>query len=115
MWQEVISTIISIVVTVLASSGFWAFIQSKRDKNDSKILLLKGLAEDRITYLGMHYIDRGFISQEEYHNLYERLYVPYKDSGWNGAAQKVMQDVEKLPMYKPIFLNDKEKDNDKAK
>lgn len=111
MWQVVFDTIISIVVTVLASSGFWAFLQIRKDKNDSKTLLLKGLAEDRITYLGMSYIDRGYLSQEEFNNLYERLYVPYKNSGWNGSAQKVMQDVEKLPLYKPVFI-EKEKDED---
>lgn len=115
MSQEVLNAIISIVVAILASSGFWAFLQGRKDKHDSKTLLLKGLAEDRINYLGMHYIDRGYISQEEYHNLYERLYIPYKDSGWNGSAQKTMQDVEKLPMYKPVYLNSKEKDNDQVK
>lgn len=112
MWQDVINTIISIVVTVLASSGFWAFLQVRKDKHDSKTLLLKGLAEDRINYLGMHYIDRGYMSQEEYHNLYERLYTPYKNSGWNGSAQKTMQDVEKLPMYKPVYLNPNEKEKE---
>lgn len=56
----------------------------------------------------MSYIHRGYITKEEYDDLNAYLYDPYKEAGGNGSAEKVMMDVQKLPMYKPIYLPKKE-------
>lgn len=68
----------------------------RSEKNDVKTKMLVGLAHDRITYLGMKYIERGWISQDEYENLYNYLYSPYKELGGNGSAERVMNEVKKL-------------------
>lgn len=47
-WVQMVATI---VCSVLASSGFWAYLQSRREKNDAKTKLLMGLAHDRIVSL----------------------------------------------------------------
>ena len=91
---------VTIICSVLASSGFWAFIQRRSDKSNIETELLIGLGHDRIIYLGMSYIERGWITEGEYENLYEYLYKPYKRAGGNGSAEKVMQEVGKLPIYK---------------
>ena len=62
--------------------------------------MLLGLGHDRIVYLGMQYIDRGYITQDEYENLYEYLYIPYKKLGGNGSAQRIMNEIEKLEIRK---------------
>ena len=62
--------------------------------------MLKGLGHDRIMFLGMSYIDRGYITQDEYENLYQYLYRPYEKLGGNGSAKRVMQEVDKLPIKK---------------
>lgn len=90
--------VITIVCSVMASSGFWAYIQGKKDKKDNKTKLLIGLAHDRIMYLGMDYIKRGYITRDEYENLHDYLYVPYEAEGGNGSAKRIMQEVEKLPV-----------------
>ena len=90
--------VVSVVCAVLASSGFWAFIQKKNDKNDLKTQLLIGLGHDRIINLGLEYITRGYITQAEYENLTEYLYKPYSEAGGNGSAKKVMAEVNKLPI-----------------
>lgn len=109
--DTVINTIISIVVTVLASSGFWAFLQIKKDRHDGKTQLLIGLAHDRIVFLGMSYIDRGYVTSEEYHNLYDRIYKPYSSiAPDDGSVKKVMQDLEHLPIYKPVYISRKDED-----
>ena len=92
-WWQVLLTIVG---TVAASSGFWAFMQKKSDKNDARTRMLIGLAHDRIIYLGMCYIERGWITQDEYENIHDYLYVPYKELGGNGSAERIMKDVEKL-------------------
>lgn len=69
---------VTIICSVIASSGFWAFMQKITDKKDVKTQMLIGLAHDRIVWLGMQYVDRGWITQDEYENLYEYLYKPYE-------------------------------------
>lgn len=91
--------VVTIVCAVIASSGFWAFIQRKNENKDVKSQMLIGLAHDRIIFLGMKYIERGWISQDEYENLHDYLYKPYEKLGGNGSAQKVMIEVNKLPIH----------------
>ena len=90
--------VVTIVTSVLASSGFWAFLQRHFDKNDATKRLLIGIGHDRIMYLGMQYIKRGSITADEYENLHDYLYLPYKENGGNGSAASIMSEVEKLPI-----------------
>lgn len=90
---------LTVVCAVIASSGFWAYIQKRSEKKDVKTQMLVGLAHDRILFLGMSYVERGFITRDEYENLYEYLYRPYEKMGGNGSAKRVMQEVNKLPIH----------------
>ncbi|MCC8097873.1 MAG: hypothetical protein LIO44_04835 [Eubacterium sp.] len=90
---------VTIVCSVVASSGFWAYIQKRSDNKDAKTQVLIGLAHDRIMFLGVKYIERGFITRDEYENLRDYLYKPYEAMGRNGSAKKVMQEVDKLPLH----------------
>jgi hypothetical protein len=45
----------------------------------------------------MQYIERGWITQDEYDTLCE-LYEPYVKLGGNGSGTKIMKEVEKLPI-----------------
>ena len=92
-WLQIALTIFS---SVLASSGLWAYILKKLEKKDTKTKMLIGLGHDRIMYLGMCYIDRGWITRDEYENLYEYLYKPYELLGGNGSAKRIMKEVENL-------------------
>ena len=62
--------------------------------------MLKGLAHDRIISLGMEYIRNGEITKDQYNNLYVYLYKPYKTLDGNGSAEKIMKEVERLPLRK---------------
>ena len=67
---------------------------------DAERKMLVGLAHDRIVHLGMAYVDRGYVTQDEYENLNDYLYAPYEKMGGNGSAKRVMEEVRKLPMKK---------------
>lgn len=95
---------VTIICSVIASSGFWAFMQKITDKKDVKTQMLIGLAHDRIVWLGMQYVDRGWITQDEYENLYEYLYKPYEKMGGNGSAKRIMQAVNSLPIHKSSYM-----------
>lgn len=98
--------ILTIIGTVIASSGFWAYIMKRLEKKDVKTRMLIGLGHDRITYLGMVYIDRGSITQDEFENLYEYLYKPYVEMGGNGSAKRIMEEVQRLPIRKSKYGGD---------
>lgn len=90
--------ILTIIGSVVASSGFWAYITKHLEKKDVKTQMLIGLGHDRIVYLGMKYIERGSITHDEYENLYEYLYKPYEKMGGNGSAKRIMEEVSRLPI-----------------
>ena len=94
--MESIEIILTIVGSFLASSGFWAFLTSRNDKKNLQTAMLIGLGHDRIVDLGMKYIERGYITRDEYENLNDYLYVPYSKIGGNGSAERVMTEVRKL-------------------
>ena len=99
---HLLEIIITVVGAVLASSGFWAFIQHHTNKNNNSTKMLVGIGHDRIVYLGMQYIERGSITHDEYENLITYLYEPYEALGGNGTAEKVVNEVKKLPITKTI-------------
>ena len=98
MNSKVLEIVVVIITSMIASSGMWAFLSQRLTKRDVKTEMLVGLAHDRIMFLGMSCIERGFITQDEYENLYEYLYKPYEKLGGNGSAKRVMTEVNKLPI-----------------
>ena len=88
--------VLTIFGSVLASSGFWAFLTKLSEKRSCRNKLLLGLACDRIVHLGMTYINRGWITKDEYEPLHDYLWLPYQKSGGNGTAARVMSAVDKL-------------------
>lgn len=97
-------TLETIIVAIFASSGFWAFllaiVNKIIDKRSAKNKMLLGLGHDRIIALCEKYINQGWITSEDYENLHDYLYIPYKKMGGNGTAEKLMHDVDKLSIRK---------------
>lgn len=89
---------ITVICSVMASSGFWAWLQKRSEKKDAKTEMLIGLGHDRVVTLGMSYIERGWITEDEYENLHDYLYKPYRELGGNGSAKKIMDEVSKLEL-----------------
>jgi hypothetical protein len=81
-WLQIVLTSVS---TVLASSGFWAYRSSKSSTRGATTRLLMGIAYEHIMTFGVAYIHRKY------------FYEPYKALGGNGSAERVMNEVEKLP------------------
>lgn len=98
MTRFLFEIIVTIVVTLIASSGFWAFILKRMENKDNRTILLLGLAHDRIIYIGKSYLRRGSITYDEYEDFMKYLYLPYSEFGGNGLAEKIKNEVAKLPM-----------------
>ena len=95
----ILVAILTSASAVFASSGFWAFLQASKTKQDSSTKLLMGLAYDKILYLASSYIKRGWISKSEYEDIYQYLVNPYLAQGGNGIVERIMKKVDSLPMH----------------
>ena len=102
--ETILQAAITIVCAVFASSGLWAYLTArkerkdkKNDKKDAQEQMIMGLGHDRIISLCEKYIERGYITSDEYDNLYEYLFVPYEKLGGNGTAKRLMSIVDNLP------------------
>lgn len=89
--------ILTIVTALLASSGLWAFLGKKLERNNSERELLIGIGHIELVFFGMHYIERGWITRDEYETM-QSLYEPYVKLGGNGSGTKIMKELEKLPI-----------------
>lgn len=105
--------IIAALITGATSSGICSlivfFIQRhdrKKDTRHDEAKMILGLGHDRIVYLGSRYVERGWITQDEYENLHDYLYIPYTKLGGNGTAERVMREVEALPLKKGGVTNE---------
>lgn len=114
--ESLVDMFVVLLTAMLASSGMWAYLERKSSRKDNKVKLLLGLAHDRIVSLGMVYIDRGFITKDEYEDFHTYLYDPYKTFGGNGLAEKVVEAVGELPfgpIDKAVEIDEKVINNDK--
>ena len=96
--EAIAEILLSIIGSVFASTGLWRFLEVRANKKDARNAMLRGLAHDRIMSLGMKYIERGYITPDEYENLNDYLYVPYCGLHGNGSAAKIMDEVKRLPI-----------------
>ena len=96
-WYEFV---LALVVACLGSNGLWAWISSRSKKRTADNKLLMGLAYSEIINRAERYIEKGYVSTDEYHELYHYLYEPYKDMGGNGTAARLMEKVKSLPAPK---------------
>jgi len=99
--------LITSATSIAASSGFWAYLARRSEKNSASTRLLMGLGYDKLILLGMRYIDRGEITRDEYEDFRKYFYEPYKELGGNGVAERIMEEVKGLRLrssshYVPI-------------
>jgi len=97
--------ITAIVIACIGSAGLWTVINTviqhlinRRGTHSAEAEMILGLGHDRICFLCMKYIEAGSITAEEFENLYTYLYLPYKALGGNGTAERLMNEVQKLPL-----------------
>ena len=87
--------ILTIITALLTSSGLWAFLGSRLEKNSAERELIVGIAHIELVFFGMQYLERGWITRDEYETMQD-LYRPYVKLGGNGSGKKIMKEVENL-------------------
>lgn len=85
------------VTALLGGSGIWAWLKTRTDRNDSEDKLLLQVARNQLVSQGRFYLDRGYITMDEYEE-YESEYDVYSRLGGNGLARRVFKQVDELPI-----------------
>lgn len=84
------------------SGGFWVYLRSKYEKRDKRrealLALLMGLAHDKIIYLGIKYIEKGWVDKDEYDDLIKYFWEPYSSLGGDGSTERIVNLVKLLPL-----------------
>ena len=58
--------IVTIITALLASSGLWTFLGKSIERSSAERELLVGIGHIELVFFGMQYIERGWITSEEY-------------------------------------------------
>lgn len=89
---------------VLASSGMWAYLDSRRKEKredqgleDAERRMVIALSRITIINQSLYYIKHGSISVEEADAL-TALYEPYKELHGNGNAERLFKQAINLPV-----------------
>lgn len=89
--------IIAIITSVFASSGLWTFISTKSNRRMMLEEGVKALLHDRIYSECEKRIGSDSISRDDYENL-QYLYRPYRELGGNGTCERLMNEINKIPI-----------------
>lgn len=97
----------NILIAALSSSALAAVISgvftllSARQKKDNGIEAgVRILLYERIKYLGNHFVERGYVTRDEYEDLIKMHEVYHTALGGNGYLDNLMLEVNKLPHSK---------------
>jgi hypothetical protein len=99
--NDIVTICLAVTCAIIASGGFWAYLGKRTDREDATTKLLMGLAHDTILQRGSLYLRRGYITNEEYNDLDMYLMKPYMNLGGNGMAERIMNEIKKLPVIEP--------------
>ena len=97
-FNPALDILIAVVLSLFGSTGFWVYIQKRQDRKSANTRLLLGMAHDRIVYVGKTYSHRGFLTLDEYEDFMKYLYEPYAEFGGNGLAERIVEEVKRLPV-----------------
>lgn len=86
-----------LITTVLSGPGIWAWAKTRTQRNTSEDKLLLHVAKVQLVSQGREYLNRGYITMDEYEE-YEEEYQVYSDLGGNGLARRIFEQVDELPM-----------------
>jgi hypothetical protein len=95
------TTFFTLFGVVMGSSGFWAWYTHREKRRSASTRLLMGLASVELSQRGMSYVERGWITKDEFEEFRILFYEPYKAIGGNGLVDRIMHAVESLPLKNP--------------
>lgn len=82
---------------LFGAPGMWAWVKTRAEQTSNWDRLLLSVSKNQLITLGREYLERGYITMDEYEE-YEAEYQIYSALGGNGLARRVFEQVDDLPM-----------------
>lgn len=93
--------VITIVVAVFASTGFWSFLgdylRNRKKACSAGDRLLLGIAHNIIHERCNEYLVKGYMTSDDYDTL-QSIVAPYIEMGGNGSGKKKYEQCLSLPI-----------------
>lgn len=86
-----------LLTTMLSSPGIFAWAKTRKGRNTYETKLLLQVSKSHLVLQGREYLNRGYITMDEYEE-YESEYQVYSSLGGNGLARRIFEQVDDLPM-----------------
>lgn len=100
--DPLVQSAVTIASSILASGGLWTYLQRRDSRKSATVQLMLGLAHNEIIRQCMMYVERGWLTKDEYEDLMKYLWGPYSAFGGNGLAEKMIEEVKRLPISTPF-------------
>ena len=92
--------LMAIAGMIFASTGFWTFVnnvyQEKKATKSAERRALLGLLHEQLSDRYDMYVKRGSITRQEFEDLRQYIYGPYRELGGNGTGEVMFHNLVKL-------------------
>lgn len=93
-----VQTLVTIAVALISSSGVWGVFTMLIQKRSTSTMLVLRVTQYIIVVEANRVLQQGYMTADDYDIIMKDLYEPYKLLGGNGLAEKLVNDVTKLPI-----------------
>lgn len=93
--MDPLTLIVSVIVAIFASTGFWDWLKTKRKKMTPYEQVTMAMGRDRLNFLSKKHLREGFIPEDEFESFKE-LGEAYIDAGGNTKVKELYLDAMKL-------------------
>ena len=90
------SLVVTIIVAIFASSGFWDWLKTRRKKMTPYEQVTMEIGRDRLNYLSKKHIKAGYIPEDEFES-FEELGEAYLEAGGNTMVKALYLEAVELP------------------
>lgn len=90
------SLVVTIIVAIFASSGFWDWLKSRRKKMTPYEQVTMAIGREKLNKLSKKYIKMEYIPEDEFESFKE-LGEAYLEAGGNTMVKELYLEAVKLP------------------
>lgn len=103
-----IDIVVTLIVAIFASGGFWSLVtalvtnRNKAKTAEERMILGLGFRAIKDTCIAL--LQQGEVDADEYKDLKHYLFEPYRAMGGDGTAERLIAEVDKLPIKERRIL-----------
>ena len=97
--MEIILAILGSSALAAVISGIFGLLVSRQHKENGVAAGVRILLYERIKFLGTRYVEKGYVSNDDYEDLLKMHRVYHNPLKGNGFLDDIMEQVKKLPRH----------------